>query len=126
MFNITIVDDYLNKRKIRARAPSDYMEEFAKSNAKIRETMQTHLIDDLEAVGVWSDDYGTFLRKRADAVEEEKRNDRNAEDQRNVELCCSTGIRFFALSTLEWRMRAAREVSTRLITAFGRYCCKTR
>jgi hypothetical protein len=47
------------------------MEEFAKTNTAIRETMQSHLINDLEAFGVWSDDYETFLRKRAVAVNEE-------------------------------------------------------
>ena len=68
VFNITIVDDYLNKRAIRARAPSDYMDEFAKTNAAIRDTMKTHCIDDLETFGVWSDDYETFISKRAEVV----------------------------------------------------------
>src|SRR5262249_50065022 len=71
VLNIIIVDDYLNKRKIRVRAPSDYMEEFAKSNAGIHKTMQSHMIDDLETFGVWSDDYETFLRKRAEAASED-------------------------------------------------------
>ena len=74
VLNITIVDDYLNKRKIWARAPSDYMEEFAESNPLIRETMKTHLIEDLEAFGVWSDDYETFIRKRAEIVSAELNN----------------------------------------------------
>jgi hypothetical protein len=47
------------------------MEEFAKSNTGLRQTMQSHLINDLETFGVWSDDYETFLRKRAEAVSED-------------------------------------------------------
>ncbi len=61
--NITIVDDYLNKRKIKTRAPSDYMNEFAESNPAITSTMKTHLID-LDAFGVWDDDYDLFFEKR--------------------------------------------------------------
>jgi len=68
ILNITIVDDYLNKRKIRARAPSDYMKEFAKSNDDLDATMKTHLIDDLDGFGVWSDDYDSFIQKRAEAL----------------------------------------------------------
>lgn len=70
VLNITIVDDYLNKRKIRARAPSDYMDEFRKANRALGQTMQTHLIDDLVRFGVLSDDYETFLQMRAKAVSE--------------------------------------------------------
>jgi hypothetical protein len=62
------VDDYLNKRDIGAKPPSTYMESIAKRNAKIAETMQTHLIDDLELFGVWNDDYSTFIGKRGERV----------------------------------------------------------
>ena len=68
VLNITIVDDYLNKRKIRARAPSDYMSEFKAANSNLVEAAKTHLIDDLDTFGVWNDDYDAFLRKRAEAV----------------------------------------------------------
>lgn len=71
VFNITIVDDYLNKRRIRARAPSDYMREFAHSNRAIAQTMRSHLIDDLDGFGVWTDDYDKFLRMRTEAVSKE-------------------------------------------------------
>jgi len=74
VLNITIVDDYLNKRKIRARAPSDYMKEFARSNDDLEGTMKTHLIGDLDAFGVWSDDYDVFIRERAEAVSAELTN----------------------------------------------------
>ena len=56
--NITIVDDYLNKRVVRAKAPSEYMKQFQASNREMTETMKSHLINDLEGFGVWSDDYG--------------------------------------------------------------------
>jgi hypothetical protein len=71
VLNITIVDDYLNKRKIRARAPSDYMKEFQAANRTLPSTMKTHLINDIEDFGIWNDDYDIFLRKRADAVSTE-------------------------------------------------------
>ncbi|MCY4491940.1 MAG: DUF262 domain-containing protein [Thaumarchaeota archaeon] len=71
ILNITLVDDYLNKRKIQDRAPSDYMEDFKNDNDKITETMKTHLIHDLEEFGIWSDDYQKFLDKRANALSAE-------------------------------------------------------
>ena len=66
--NITIVDDFLNKRKIKTRWPSDYMEEFSKHNSNLDETMATHLID-LKA-GVWDDDYDAFFDARCEAISE--------------------------------------------------------
>ena len=69
--NITIVDDYLNKREIGAKAPSQYMEKFQKNNSRLTETMKTHLIGDLEEFGIWDDDYDTFMKKRAEAISEE-------------------------------------------------------
>jgi hypothetical protein len=71
ILNITLVDDYLNKRRIRAKAPSVYMESFAKKNKKLKETMRTHLIDDLDAYGVWDDDYAAFIEHRGRRVLEE-------------------------------------------------------
>ncbi len=70
VLNITLVDDYLNKQEIRGRAPSDYMKEFSKKNKRLSQTMKTHLINDLDEFGVWSDDYQTFLNKRALAVDD--------------------------------------------------------
>ena len=71
VLNITLVDDYLNKRKIRARAPGDYMREFAAQNPNLSDTMKTHLIDDLEAFGVWENDYERFIEQRGLRVLEE-------------------------------------------------------
>lgn len=71
ILNITIVDDYLNKRKIKARAPKDYLAEFAPKNKHFNETMQSHLINDLDEFGVWEDDYDKFLEARGDIVTQE-------------------------------------------------------
>ena len=65
VLNITIVDDFLNKRKIKDDPPSKYMDEFRNHNPQISETMKTHLIGDLDDFGVWSNNYKRFLNKRA-------------------------------------------------------------
>lgn len=64
--NITIVDDFLNKREIGAKAPSKYMQHFLKHNDKLEAHMRTHLIKPLE-FGVFEDDYDTFFHKRCQA-----------------------------------------------------------
>jgi len=71
ILNITIVDDFLNKREIRAQAPSKYMSKFQRVNSQLAETMKTHLILDLDKFGVWENDYQTFIGKRAKAVSNE-------------------------------------------------------
>ena len=69
--NITIVDDFLNKRKIKAKAPSVYMAEFIKVNPLIKETMATHLIGDFEKFGITTDDYELFFNQRAKLISDE-------------------------------------------------------
>lgn len=69
--NITIVDDFLNKREIRAKAPSVYMAKFMKQNDEIDDTMKTHLINDLEKFGVLENDYEKFFEKRIKAISKE-------------------------------------------------------
>lgn len=69
VINITIVDDFLNKRKIRAQAPSIYMKIFADENPDLSITMRTHLID-IEDFGIATDDYDAFIQNRARAVSE--------------------------------------------------------
>ncbi|WP_107937329.1 DUF262 domain-containing protein [Ureibacillus chungkukjangi] len=69
--NITIVDDFLNKNIIRAKAPSVYMETFKKQNKDLVKTMKTHMIDDLNGYGVWNDDYEAFFNKRAEKISQE-------------------------------------------------------
>ena len=68
ILNITLVDDYLNKREIKAKPPSVYMKDFKKTNKNLSETMKTHLIDDMDAFGIWTDDYPTFIEKRGERV----------------------------------------------------------
>lgn len=68
IMNITIVDDYLNKQKIKARSPSDYMNEFQDKNPKISDTMKTHLIGDFSKFGIWEDNYDKFIKARAKLV----------------------------------------------------------
>lgn len=68
VLNITIVDDYLNKRKIRAQPPSKYMRTFQDGNPNLAETMRTHLIDDMEAYGIWEDNYERFIECRGERV----------------------------------------------------------
>ena len=82
VLNITFVDDYLNKRIIGARAPSEYMREFKEQNPDIDSTMKTHLIDDLDAYGIWNDDYETFIKLRGERVLEEL--DRRLDQAGNV------------------------------------------
>ena len=71
ILNITIVDDHINKNKIKAKSPSDYMGQFKQANENIHETMKTHLIDDLDSFGIWEDDYLKFLEMRGARVIEE-------------------------------------------------------
>ncbi len=65
ILNITFVDDYLNRKTIRGRAPSEYLREFAKSNDKLKQTLETHLIGDAEAFGISENDYEKFISQRA-------------------------------------------------------------
>jgi hypothetical protein len=44
------------------------MKEYKKNNKKIVDTMKSHLIDDLDGYGIWSDDYGAFLEQRGSRV----------------------------------------------------------
>jgi hypothetical protein len=68
--NITIVDDFLNKREIKAKAPSVYMQRFKDKNPNLKADMQTHLIE-LEGWGIWENDYELFLQKRCEKLAEE-------------------------------------------------------
>jgi hypothetical protein len=68
--NITIVDDFLNKKEIRAQAPSKYMQRFSKKNKSIDACMRTHLIK-LDTYGVFADDYNKFFNKRCQAFSRE-------------------------------------------------------
>lgn len=69
--NITIVDDFLNKREIGAKSPAVYMRKFIKQNDDIDSTMKSHLINDLESLGVFDNDYERFFEKRIKAIHKE-------------------------------------------------------
>lgn len=62
--NITIVDDFLNKRSIRDRAPSDYIADYQKMNPDLEKALATHLIGDPAKWGILTDDYDLFFQKR--------------------------------------------------------------
>ena len=65
--NITLVGDYLNKRKIKANPPSKYIPQFQQSNESFDNTMKSHLIN-VDTFGVLDDDYEKFLKKRAKII----------------------------------------------------------
>ena len=71
ILNITIVDDFLNKREIRANPPAKYMAKFKKINSSLEKTMKTHLIGDLDEFGIWDNDYDKFFEMRAKAFSKE-------------------------------------------------------
>lgn len=69
VLNITIVEDSLNKGAIKNKPPSKYISEFKLTNPKIKKTLESHIILDLEGFGILNDDYETFILKRAEAVQ---------------------------------------------------------
>lgn len=68
LVNITLVGADLNKRKIRAKAPSIYIQDFLDENDDLPTSLKSHLINDLDDFGAMSDDYLVFLEKRANAI----------------------------------------------------------
>jgi hypothetical protein len=65
--NITIVDDWMNKRVIRDQPPSKYMKAFRKENDNLAACMKTHLIN-IDRDGVFDDDYDEFFHRRCQAL----------------------------------------------------------
>jgi hypothetical protein len=68
LVNITLVSADLNKRKIKAKAPSIYIKDFLDENDDLPTSLKSHLINDLDNFGIMSDDYLVFLEKRANAI----------------------------------------------------------
>ncbi len=68
--NITLVDDYINKRVIKDKAPSIYIKDFLKDNPELEQSLKTHHID-LKDFGVLENDYDRFLNKRASVLADE-------------------------------------------------------
>ena len=63
ILNITIVDDFLNKRTIKTKSPAIYMKRFDEENENLKETMNSHYID-IDNDGIWENDYETFFANR--------------------------------------------------------------
>jgi len=66
--NITLVGADLNKRKIRAKAPSIYIQDFIDENDGLHKSIKSHLIENIDDFGIHSDDYSVFLEKRSTAI----------------------------------------------------------
>jgi hypothetical protein len=69
--NITLVDDFLNKRLIRAQSPKAHMKEFISKNPDIEKCLSTHLIKLNSTLGVMTDDYTKFFDARCRAISRE-------------------------------------------------------
>ena len=69
--NITLVDDFLNKRLIRAQSPKTYMKAFIANNPSIDKCLATHLIKLNTSFGVLTDDYAKFFDARCRAISRE-------------------------------------------------------
>lgn len=74
LVNITLVSADLNKSKIKAKAPSIYIQDFLDENEELPTSIKSHLIEDLDNFGVRSDDYLVFLEKRANVMFKELKN----------------------------------------------------
>ena len=61
--NITIVDDFLNKRTIKTKSPKVYMKTFVRQNEDLKNTMKSHLID-IDKDGILDNDYDKFYHSR--------------------------------------------------------------
>ncbi|BAM05287.1 DUF262 domain-containing protein [Phycisphaera mikurensis] len=67
--NITLVDDFLNKRVIRAQPPSEYLPRFREENPDLDATLRSHLIEPGPELS--TDDYGRFFRRRCERLSKE-------------------------------------------------------
>lgn len=72
LVNITFISAPLNQKKIRAKTPSIYINEFKdeSGDTKINEALNSHLIS-LDSFGIESDDYNIFLEARAKRIYDE-------------------------------------------------------
>jgi hypothetical protein len=94
LVNISLVSANLNKRKIKANAPSIYIQDFLDENDELPTTLKSHLINDLDDFGIKSDDYLVFLEKRAnimfkelkDRIDLKHRKDKNENEIREMIL----------------------------------------
>lgn len=90
--NITLVSDKLNKRLIRARAPSDYIGEFSEKNESLQSTLQTHLIDDIAEFGILNNQYKVFLEQRSKRIFDELKQKLNLKRKNIKNIVDAEGI----------------------------------
>jgi hypothetical protein len=69
--NITLVDDYLNKRVIMAQTPATYIKKFARENEHLERTLATHLIGKPDQFGILENNYDKFFAKRCQRFSKE-------------------------------------------------------
>lgn len=69
--NITLVDDFLNKRVIMAQTPAAYIKQFTKENEHLERTLATHLIGKPDLFGILNNDYEKFFAKRCQKLSKE-------------------------------------------------------
>ena len=118
LINITFVSDHLNKRKIGAKAPSQYISDFQDENNQINKALQSHFID-IENFGIESNDYDTFLQARAKLIYAELKsridlNHQESADEEVQELILSEESDTLEFkSTLRYDLRS-REVNKKL------------
>ncbi|MGL4767710.1 MAG: GmrSD restriction endonuclease domain-containing protein [Formosimonas sp.] len=67
--NIILIDAASNN-KIRAKAPSRYVNDFKESNSKLSSSLRTHLID-VNDFGVLEDNYEKFIEERSKLISKE-------------------------------------------------------
>jgi len=67
--NITLIDAASNN-KIRAKAPSRYINELNTGNSKLKSSLRSHLINSPKGFGIMEDDYEKFIEKRSAAIAE--------------------------------------------------------
>ena len=71
--NITLVDDFLNKRVIKAQTPGVSIRQFQRENEQLKRTLATHLIGNPETFGILENDYDIFFRRRCRRLSAELR-----------------------------------------------------
>lgn len=69
--NITVVDDFLNKRSIRDRAPARYIADFQKSNPQLKAALETHLTGGPKSWGILDNDFNLFFKMRLERFSQE-------------------------------------------------------
>ena len=83
--NIVFVDDYLNKRVIGSKMPSDYIGKFRRENPDIVGALDSHFIALDDFVSAGKDDFKKFLEMRARRLAREILGKIGGESEENAE-----------------------------------------